>query len=113
MERDWLPVPVPIAARVAACITCVALIGVGSTSVGSPTFVASDTSGCFSKVFMTFENWLGSRRLSSSALFCATAALVALAPVGAGPEAVPWRRRLDPLPDSESGFGRKLAQHPS
>ena len=63
-------------ARVASCTTEVALTTSGSTNVGSPTLAAWATSGCFWKLPITLETVLASRRLSSSALFCAIAALV-------------------------------------
>ncbi len=68
----------PIAARTVSRATSVALTGVGSTSPGSPTFVARATSGCFMNIPVSRPNVPVSRRLASSALFWATAALVGL-----------------------------------
>src|SRR5882762_3295166 len=74
-SMDLLPPPEgPIMAWVAAFTTSVALIPLGSTSVGSPTFVACATSGCLLKPLNTWLTMPGVRRLSSSAVFCAIAA---------------------------------------
>src|SRR5438105_1211021 len=67
-----------INARLASWTTSVALTGLGSTRVGWPTLVACATSGCFLKLLIMRPNIPLSWRLASSALFCATAALVGL-----------------------------------
>lgn len=68
-----LPMLLPRSARLASCTTCVALVGLGSTRVGSPTRAASAVSGWRLKLFITRLNIPGSCRLASSALFCAMA----------------------------------------
>src|SRR6185369_7338773 len=64
----------PVIALLAACTTSVALKGLGSTRVGSPTFVASATLGWRVKLPIRCPNIPTLRRLSSSFWFCATAA---------------------------------------
>src|SRR5271166_1195298 len=56
--------------------TSEALTGVGSTKLGSPVWAAMLTSGPFLMIAINLCAAFGPRRLSSSALFCATAALV-------------------------------------
>src|SRR5690348_5085756 len=69
----WPPTLLVASARTASWATCVALVGLGSTSVGSPTRAVSAISGCRVKLFITRPNMPVSRRLASSALFCAIA----------------------------------------
>src|ERR1700683_5838167 len=76
IETDLSPPNAP--PRAVGGTTEVGLIGVGSTSVGSPTWAASATFGCLANALITLESAVSSLRLSSSALFCATAALVGL-----------------------------------
>src|ERR1019366_3728874 len=73
LEPPMLLMMLLLAARtISGALTCL-----GSTSVGSPTLVASDTSGPLWKFSINFPKWPSGPRLAISALSSATAAAVA------------------------------------
>src|ERR1019366_6604057 len=73
LEPPRLPMMLLLAARtISGALTCL-----GSTSVGSPTLAASDTSGPLWKFSINFPKWPSGPRLAISALSSATAASVA------------------------------------